>query len=148
MPLVPPESSSGIIKDNSGCQNTIGYVINLRPKTGGAVCLLDIRPGHLNRNGMLHGGIMTILLDVACGYAASLSFDSTMIAPVLTVSLNMAYVAPVGAGRVIATGTVTGGGRKICHANGELRDDNNALIASAACVFKRITHPQQAKSGP
>ena len=138
MPLAPPEAPSGIIEDNSGAQKTIGYVIDLSPKGGGAACYLDITPGHLNRNGMLHGGIMTILLDVACGYAASQSFDQTTIAPVLTVSLNMSYVAPVGEGRVTAIGTVTGGGRKISYANGELRNDNNQLIASAACVFKRI----------
>lgn len=138
MPLAP-DPNSGIIADNSGCQNTIGYVIDISPETGGAACFLDIAPGHLNRNGLLHGGIMTILLDVACGYAASLSFDRASIAPVLTVSLNMMYVAPVGAGRVTAIGTVTGGGRKICYANGELRDDQNQLIASSSCVFKRIT---------
>jgi len=69
LPLAPPEIPDGIIKDNSGAQNTIGYVIDLRPADGEAVCWLDITPGHLNRNGLLHGGIMTILLDVACGAA-------------------------------------------------------------------------------
>ena len=139
MPLAPPDAVNGIIEDNSGAQKTIGYVIDLSPTGGGAACFLDITPGHLNRNGMLHGGIMTILLDVACGYAASLSFDQTAIAPVLTISLNMSYVAPVAEGRVTAIGTVTGSGRKICYVNGELRNYNNRLIASAACVFKRIS---------
>jgi acyl-coenzyme A thioesterase 13 len=134
-----PDPNSGIIADNSGCQKTIGYVIDLDPEIGGAACFLDIGSGHLNRNGLLHGGIMTILLDVACGYAASCSFDRASLAPVLTVSLNMLYIAPVGMGRVTATGLVTGGGRKICYANGELRNDHNQLVASAACVFKRIT---------
>ena len=139
MPSAPPESVSGATRDNSGAQNLIGYVIDLTPASGGAACWLDIEPQHLNRNGVLHGGLMTVLLDVACGYAASLSFDRENIAPVLTVSLNMLYVAPVGAGRVTAIGNVTGGGRKICYANGELRNDENDLIASAACVFKRIS---------
>ena len=139
MPLVPPESVEGTIQDNSGCQNTIGYVIDLKPTRGDAACWLTLGPGHLNRNGLMHGGIMAILLDVACGYAASLLFDAGTIAPVLTVSLNMHYVAPVAEGRVTATGVVSGGGRKICYANGELRDDDGTLIASAAGVFKRIT---------
>ncbi|MCF6232589.1 MAG: PaaI family thioesterase [Rhodobacteraceae bacterium] len=135
---MPPEAPSGIIEDNSGAQKTIGYVIDLRPDAGDVACMLDVLPKHLNRNGMLHGGIMTILLDVACGYAASLSFDQTKIAPVLTVSLNMSYVAPGGEGRVTAIGKVAGGGHKICYANGELRDESGQLIASAACVFKRV----------
>lgn len=143
MPLVPPEPVDGLLQDNSGCQSTIGYVIDLSPETGDAACWLDIEPGHLNRNGLLHGGIMTILLDVACGYAASLSYDASTIAPVFTVSLNMSYVAPAGVGRVTAIGVVTGGGRKICYANGELRDKDGQLVASAACVFKRISKVRQ-----
>lgn len=138
MPLVPPESD-GIIQDNSGCQNTIGYVIDLKPMGAGTACWLDLGPGHMNRNGLMHGGIMAILLDVACGYAASLSFDAGSIAPVLTVSLNMQYIAPAAGGRVTAIGHVKGGGHKICYANGELRDRDGTLIASAAGVFKRIS---------
>jgi len=57
----------------------------------------------------------------------------------MTVSLNMQYVAPAQGGRVTAIGQVTGGGRKLCYANGELRDDQGVLVASAAGVFKRIT---------
>ncbi len=138
MPLAPPESENGTIQDNSGCQNTIGYVIDLNPADGGAGCWLDLGAPHMNRNGLMHGGIMAILLDVACGYAASLSFDVKTLAPVLTVSLNMHYVASVADGRVLAIGQVTGGGRKICYATGELRDTKGRLIASAAGVFKRI----------
>jgi len=128
-----------VILNHSGCQNTIGYVIDLKPEHGGAACWLDIRPGHLNRNDLLHGGIMAMLLDIACGCAASKVFDETTLAPVLTVSLNMHYVAPVYSGRVTATGKVSGGGRKLAFADGELRADDGKLIASAAGVFKRIT---------
>ena len=139
MPLAPPEPVEGRILDHSGCQNNIGFVIDVSPKDGAVTCWLDIRPGHLNRNDLLHGGIMAMLLDIACGYAASRSFDEDTLAPVLTVSLNVNYVAPVDCGRVTATGKVTGGGRKLSYANGELRDENDRLIASASGVFKRIT---------
>ena len=144
MPLVPPDPGGETYLDHSGCQATIGYVIDLNPPSGGAACWLDIKPGHLNRNNLLHGGVMAILLDVACGYAASLSFDRGSIAPVLTVSLSMQYIAAAAGGRVTATGRVSGGGRKICYANGELRDDAGDLIASAAGVFKRISKRPEA----
>ena len=123
MPSVPPDPVDGVIQDHSGCQNTIGYVIDLKPDQGDAGCWLELQPAHLNRNDLMHGGIMAILLDVACGYAASLSFDAGAIAPVLTVSLNLQYIAPVHKGRVTAIGKVSGGGRKLCYVNGELRDD-------------------------
>lgn len=148
MPLVSPDPVDGVIQDNSGCQNTIGYVIDLKPSGGGAACWLELEARHRNRNDLMHGGIMAILLDVACGYAASLSFDAASIAPVLTVSLNLHYVAPVAGGRVTAIATVSGGGRKICYANGELRDSDGALIASAAGVFRRISKRPDAGLGP
>ena len=85
MPLAPPEPDDGTLLDHSGCQETIGYVIDLKPEKGGAACWLDIGPGHLNRNNLLHGGIMAMMLDVACGYAASLSYDAETIAKKLLV---------------------------------------------------------------
>ena len=140
MPLAPPEPVGRSFEDRSGCQESIGYVIDLNPPGGGgAACVLDLRPEHLNRNGLMHGGIVAMMLDVACGYSSARWFDPENVAPLLTVSLNLHYVSSVSAGRVTATGRVSGGGYKICYANGELHDSDGKLIATAAGVFKRIT---------
>ena len=137
--MAVPEGTKAVAQDHSGCREAIGYVIDVNPPEGDAACWLDIGPTHISRNNLLHGGLMATLLDVACGNAASLSYEKGVHVPVLTVSLNILYVAPVGSGRVTATGRVSGGGRKICYASGELRDSDGNLIASATGVFKRFT---------
>lgn len=137
MPLVPPESRR-VIRDETGSQKLVGYVVDLTAGDGHGRCYLDLGPQHLNRHGMLHGGISTMLLDSACGFTATMAFDPEKMSPVLTVSLATQYVAPVGDGRVTATGTVAGHGRSVCHVTGELRAEDGRLIATATGVFKRV----------
>ncbi|WP_171176926.1 PaaI family thioesterase [Ruegeria sp. HKCCD8929] len=121
----------------SGCQNAVGFEIDLSDPEGHARCHLQIGPQHLNSQQVLHGGIIAMLLDVACGNAASAWFDRAEHPMVLTVSLNTSYVAAVCEGVVTATGRPAGGGRKLVHVNGELRQDDGTLVATATGVFKR-----------
>lgn len=123
----------------SGCQNAIGFEVDLSDPDGHARCHLTIRADHLNSQGILHGGIIAMLLDVACGNTASAWFDRDEHPLVLTLSLNTSYVAAVRQGRVTATGRATGGGRTLAYVTGELHSDDGTLIATAAGVFKRTT---------
>ncbi|WP_170454221.1 PaaI family thioesterase [Ruegeria arenilitoris] len=123
----------------SGCQNAIGFEVDLSDLDGRARCHLTIRADHLNSQGILHGGIIAMLLDVACGNTASAWFDRDEHPLVLTLSLNTSYVAAVRQGRVTATGRATGGGRTLAYVTGELHGDDGTLIATAAGVFKRTT---------
>lgn len=81
-----------------------------------------------------------MLLDVACGNAASAYFDREEHSSVVTVSLNTNYIAAIGEGRVTATGVPSGGGRTIAYVNGELRHEDGTLIATATGVFKRMQY--------
>ena len=137
MTSVPPDRP-GQIAGETGTQRLIGYVIDVGHGDGRARCWLDLGPQHLNRHGVLHGGIITMLLDSASGATGSLTVDETGRAPFLTVSLATQFVAPVSAGRVTATGTVTGGGRSLLHVAGELLDDRGRVIATGTGVFKRV----------
>lgn len=137
MPSPPPEAN--IIRSHSGTQDAVGYVIELYPEQHEAACWLDVGPRHLNKNDLLHGGYVTMLLDVACGHAASLALGNGELAPLVTVTLTTNYAGPGRAGRVRAKGRVTGGGRTLCYASGELRDEAGAVIATATGVFRRIS---------
>ncbi|MEM7320090.1 MAG: PaaI family thioesterase [Pseudomonadota bacterium] len=127
---------NALIIDQSGCQSMVGFVVDLSDARI-TRCYLDIGPQHLNRQNMVHGGISAMMLDVACGYAASAWFDPDAPVMVLTVSLNTMFVAPVNSGRITASAVPTGGGRKLVYVSGELRDADENLIASATGVFKR-----------
>jgi len=128
-----------IIKNETGAQRLLGYVLDVGQPDKRARCHLTLTDGHLNRHGVLHGGIASSLLDNALGATASLTVDPTGRTPFLTISLNTNFMAPAHAGaRLTATGQVTGGGRSLVFVEGALRDEAETLIATATGVFKRV----------
>lgn len=136
MTSVPPEYIRQI--EDPGCQQLVGYRTEMDQRDGSCRVMLELMPHHLNRNGVLHGGIVAMLLDVVCGNTASAYFDHVEHPSLVTVSLNTSYVAATRGGRVTATAQAMGGGRSIAYVNGELRGEDGVLLATAAGVFKRI----------
>lgn len=130
--------TDGIITDETGAQRLLGYVLDVGRGDGRARCMLVVDDRHLNRQGILHGGITATLLDNALGATASLSVDPTGMARFSTLSLTVDFIAPGRAGdHLCATGRLTGGGRKTVFVGGELHDQTGRLIATATGVFKR-----------
>lgn len=137
MRLALPED--GIIRDQSGTQTLVGYVVDVGQPDGRGRAWLQTEARHSNRNGMLHGGIIAMLLDAACGFTASMRLGDHALTPLVTVSLTTQFVAAAVIGsRVTATGIPAGGGRKIAYVQGELRDDASRLIATASAVYKKV----------
>lgn len=131
-----PEQSFQI--EDPGVQQLVGYKTTIDRRDGSCVVTLDLQPPHLNRHGILHGGIVATVLDVVCGNTASQFFDRENHAALVTVSLTLSYVAAVRGGRITGTASVTGGGASIAHVFGELHDEDGRLLATATGVFKRI----------
>jgi uncharacterized protein (TIGR00369 family) len=127
------------VATKSGAQDLVGYTIDLSDSDGGAVVRLHVEAKHLNRNGTLQGGIHAMLLDAAAGFSASRQLAGQGdIVPVVTLSLNAQYLAAAGVGEVIATGRVTGGGRKIIYAEAEICGADGTVLSRGAGVFKRV----------
>ncbi|WP_027233688.1 PaaI family thioesterase [Leisingera caerulea] len=132
-------AAGDLIKDETGTQRLIGYVIDVGQPDKRARCTLSVTDHHLNRHNVLHGGIVTTMLDSAMGATASLSVDPSGRAPFLTVSLTTQFVAAATEkSKLIATGEAVGGGRSLLFVDGELRDGSGRLIATATGVFKRV----------
>ncbi len=124
----------------SGAEQMVGYRIDLTDPSGVATVTLDIDAKHRNRNGTLHGGIHAMMLDAAAGFAASRHLaGQDRLVPVQTLTLNTSYIASASEGRVVARGTVTGGGYKIVYATAEIKDEQGQVLSSAAGVFKRVS---------
>lgn len=136
----PQPDEAYLIRDETGTQSLIGYVVDVSDPAHGR-CWLDVGPQHTNRHNVLHGGIASCLLDNASGTTGSLTVDGSGTAPFLTISLTTQFVGPGRPGRVTATGTVTGGGRSLLYITGELRHEDGTLIATSTGVFKRV--PQE-----
>jgi len=137
LPSQQPKTEAGFIRDETGTQSLVGYVVDVRDPAHGR-CYLDVGPQHLNRHGALHGGIAVTLLDNASGTTGSLTVDATGKAPFLTVSMNTQFVGSGRPGRMTASGTVTGGGRSLLFISAELRHEDGTLVATSTGVFKRV----------
>lgn len=131
--VMPPHEAP-----KSGAELMVGYRIDLNDPSGAATVTLEIDAKHRNRNGTLHGGIHAMMLDAAAGFAASRFLaGSDALVPVMTLSLNTAYVAAVSEGTVVARGQVSGGGYKIVYATAEITDEAGRVLSTASGVFKR-----------
>lgn len=126
------------IRDETGTQRLVGYVVEVGHPDGCARCWLDLDERHLNRHNALHGGIATMLLDSASGATGSLTVDDTGLVPFMSVSLNVQFVASGKPGRVTAVGKVTGGGRSLKFISAELHHEDGTLIATCSGIFKRF----------
>jgi uncharacterized protein (TIGR00369 family) len=144
LPCRPPDlpEDRGIIRDETGAQTLLGYVVDITSRDGTARCILDIGAHHANRHGSLHGGIIACLLDNAMGFAASLTGDAAGQTRFLTISMTTQFMAPARTGRVVATGTIAGGGRSLVFAEGEVVDEDGRVIATATGVYKRVKDAQ------
>ena len=126
------------IRDETGTQRLVGYVVEVGHPDGCARCWLDLDERHLNRHNALHGGIATMLMDSASGATGSLTVDDTGLVPFMSVSLNVQFVASGKPGRVTAVGKVTGGGRSLKFISAELHHEDGTLIATCSGIFKRV----------
>jgi len=135
-PPLARDAAIPIVKQNdTGHQRHIGYVIEIFPDRTEARLTPD--ENHMNRQDVLHGGIVATILDAALGYACSRHLAEDAGIAVVTVSLTVNFIAATQAAAVIATGRVTGGGYKTVFAEGEVKTVDGLLLATATGVFKR-----------
>ncbi|MFD0915817.1 PaaI family thioesterase [Pseudahrensia aquimaris] len=125
-----------VIEADSAAQKHIGYVVHIFADRSEA--LLKLEPQHLNRNGKLHGGLISLLIDSSSGYAASRALSDDADAMVVTVSLTTNYLAPADGTSVRAIGRVVRAGRSIVHTTGEIVDENGVVLATGSGVFKAV----------
>lgn len=81
----------------------------------------------LQQQGLLHGGVITTLADVAGGYAALTTMPEN--AEVLTVELKINLMRPAIANKVIAIGEVIKAGKTLTIVEVTVTDEDNKLLA-------------------
>jgi fumarylpyruvate hydrolase len=100
-----------------------------RTSNGESEAHLDLGPHHLNRRGVVHGGVIAALLDTALGTAVISSIPKEWWCA--TISLSVQFLEAVHEGRVTARGRVLRKGRRVAFAGGEVHDAAGRLVASA-----------------
>jgi uncharacterized protein (TIGR00369 family) len=100
---------------------------------GDVLVAFDAAPDHLNLQGLVHGGMLAILADTACG----LSIRSAMEAGRLhvTTDLDIHYLSPARPGRLYGRGRAIKVGRSLAFAEASIEDGEGKLLARAQSRF-------------
>lgn len=118
---------------------TIGARL-LRVAPGETEIDLDIVPGLGQQNGFLHAGIVTTVLDSACGYAAHSLMPAG--SDVLSVEFKVNLLAPAAGERLVARARVLRAGRTLSVCQGDafaLRDGVETNVATMLATMIRRT---------
>jgi len=95
-----------------------------------------IQPWHMNRNGALQGGVVSTLVDAACGYAGLFAPIDAPEVHGVTIALNVNFVSGARAGVLNVKAKKVGGGKTIFFSEGQVHDEIGNLIASGQASFK------------
>ncbi len=94
---------------------------------------VETGPEHANNFGIVHGGLLCTMLDIAMGTAARQVAGDT----VMTLDMQVSFLAP-GRGTLIATGNVVRAGRSIIFTEAEVRTETQELVAKSTGIFKPV----------
>ncbi len=124
------------LRQQGAFADLVGYRLTAW-RDGAAEVGLKVGPRHLNRSGILHGGVLTTMIDAACGYAGCYSEAGAPPRRAFTLSLETHFVAAAEAGcDLTVTARKTGGGRRIFFARAEAHDQDGRLIGQGSGVFR------------
>lgn len=93
---------------------------------------LSVGPEHKNVWDTVHGGALASLIDSACGLASVGLLSETE--TVVTLQLQVNYLAPVKAGRLTAYGKVVHRGRTTITTEAEVFDESGTLVAKGGTI--------------
>jgi len=100
---------------------------------------LTLEEHHTNPNGVMHGGVVTTLMDEALGgvIASVRGLETMFAAPHATVEMNASFLAAVRPGdRIVVEARVLRLGRRVAFGEAEAhRGDDGELIAKGRMTF-------------
>ena len=97
----------------------------------------DVGPDHRNRSGILHGGVILMLLDEGGGLCGAWPVTpGEARRRSVTVNLHSSFTGQVNGGRVVATGRVVSHGRSLFFCQSEVRHADGGLVAFASSTHR------------
>lgn len=119
----------------SGLQDHLGYRL-MEWTEDHAVVELDVQNHHCNRAGILHGGVLTTLMDTASGYAVCFCPVPGNVRKSLTLSLTTNFLGMARDGLVRVVARKQGGGRKVVFTEATAYDADGNVIGTSTGTFK------------
>ncbi len=109
----------------------------LEMEPGRVVNRVHLRADHLNYNDVVHGGVISTLIDSAAGGAVRSLRTSAEIAarPHATSDLHVVFLSPVRGSEMIAVASVVRAGRTAVFVEVDVTDDRARLVARGMVTF-------------
>ncbi|MGH2679981.1 MAG: PaaI family thioesterase [Actinomycetota bacterium] len=102
--------------------------------TPGAVTVaMAVEDLHVNLQGLVHGGMLAILADTACGLSIRSAMEPGRLH--VTADLDIHFLAPAERGRLLGHGTAVKVGRSLAFAEASIEDGRGRLLARAQARF-------------
>lgn len=99
---------------------------------------LVLEEKHANPNGVVHGGVLTSLMDEVCGWAVMTvrGIEAMVRAPHATVDMNVSFLSGARPGdKIVVEGRALRVGRSVAFAEAEVRRGEDTLIAKGRFTF-------------
>ena len=107
---------------------------------GSVTMAITPRAEHLNLGGIVHGGLLSTLMDSATGWALHTTLPEGSTPPHLAVAYRFLSMAHPGV-ELRATATVLKTGTRIGHVRVEIHDTSNRLIATGETTHAVVSLP-------
>ena len=116
----------------SGFHTWVGMeVVDATP--GEVTVAMDVHEGHVNLQGLVHGGMLAILADTACGLSIRSAMEPGRLH--VTTDLDIHFLAPATIGRLVGRGRAMKVGRSLAFAEASIEDRDANLLARAQARF-------------
>ncbi len=109
--------------DQQGVMHTIGGKL-VKVEPGKVLIEFPFSNGITQQHGFVHAGILTTVVDSACGYAASTLMPAD--SEVLTIEYKVNFLSPAKGSEFLAVGKVLKPGRTITVCSGEVLAKNGS----------------------
>lgn len=140
------EMLSGDLANFPPCSRLLGFeLIDFSVEERWLEAAFNPTPEFANPMGWVQGGFVTAMLDDAMSLAAVVSQRFEII--VLTLQLNISYMAPTPVERVIVRGEAPKVGRSSVFMRGTLRDTDGVILAEATSTAVPRPHPYLPREG-
>lgn len=109
---------------------------------------LQLQNKHLNRSGVVHGGVLATLIDAAGGFAGCYCTVPGNVRRALSLSLTTNFTGQTRSGQVRAVARRSGGGRKVFFSAVEVFADDGTLLAFGSGSYRYRSGSETREGAP
>ena len=120
------------------CADLLGWtLLDQDPARGWIKLAFEAKPEFLNPAGFVQGGLIAAMLDDTMGPAA-LIMSGGQLYTASSIDMNVSFLAPARAGRLIGEGQVLQMGKSVAFLEGKLTDETGTVVARATSSAKLV----------